>query len=102
MCREHHLVGVALVSLLIISISIGFVAAIPEDDVIVVWHFDEGSGFVLGDSSGNKNDGKIEGASWTTGVSSSALRFDGIDDYVIVPNDPTLNPQKAISFETAK
>ena len=46
------------------------------------WKFDECSGNVLEDSSGNDYDGIIYGASWTTGYSSCALDFDGNDDYV--------------------
>ena len=47
------------------------------------WKFDEGSGTVANDSSGNGNHGTIVGATWTTGdcVSGSQLLFDG-NDYV--------------------
>jgi hypothetical protein len=54
------------------------------------WKFDEGSGSIAHDSSGNGNDGTVLGASWTNGVSSGALQFDGIDDYVGVPSSPSL------------
>ncbi|MDD5597182.1 MAG: PKD domain-containing protein [Victivallaceae bacterium] len=45
------------------------------------WHFDEGSGTVAYDSSGN-NDGTIHGASWVDGKADGALGFDGSDDYI--------------------
>jgi hypothetical protein len=54
------------------------------------WKFDEGSGNTASDSSGNGNDGTIYGASWTSGISSGALRFDGADDHVNVPNSASL------------
>jgi hypothetical protein len=53
------------------------------------WNFDEGSGNVAHDTSGNGNDGTITGATWTTGkVGSGALSFDGNGD-VVVANSAT-------------
>jgi PKD repeat protein len=47
------------------------------------WTLDDGSGAIAGDSSGNSNDGVVNGAAWTTaGQISGALDFDGSDDYV--------------------
>jgi parallel beta-helix repeat protein len=52
-------------------------------DLIGHWRFDEGSGTVAYDSSGNGHDGTIYGSpSWVPGVVGSALEFDGTDDYV--------------------
>jgi len=60
----------------------------PSDyGLVAEWHFDEGSGNVTEDSSGNGNDGTIYGATWTTGVSGTALEFDGVDEYVDVEDD---------------
>ena len=50
---------------------------------VAYWKFDEGSGTVAHDSVG-ANHGTIYGATWTTGVISGALFFDGIDNIVIV------------------
>ncbi|MCF6149532.1 MAG: LamG domain-containing protein, partial [Candidatus Kuenenia sp.] len=47
--------------------------------------FDEGSGAVAVDTSGNGNDGVITGAVFSTGKSGSGLAFDGTDDYVSIP-----------------
>lgn len=49
------------------------------------WHMDEGSGNIMHDSSGNSNDGTIQGATWTDGISEKGLYFDGIDDNIVVP-----------------
>jgi len=54
------------------------------------WNFDEGEGTMVDDCWGG-NDGTIHGAQWTTGVVGSALSFDGVDDYVYVPNDASLS-----------
>jgi hypothetical protein len=61
-----------------------FPANVPLNDnyVNAYWKFDEGSGNIAYDSSGNNYDGTINGATWTTGNSSYALDFDGIDDYI--------------------
>lgn len=58
-----------------------------EIGLFAYWKFDEGSGFIAGDSSGNGKDGIIDGAIWTTGKAGNALSFDGFDDWVDVPDD---------------
>jgi len=56
------------------------------------WKFDEGSGTTASDSSGYGNTGTLStGAStpgWTTGKVGGALSFDGVDDYVGLPEPP--------------
>jgi PKD repeat protein len=44
-------------------------------DLIAYWHFDEGSGTVAYDSSGNNNHGTVYGASWVTGKNHTGLEF---------------------------
>ncbi|MEI7726806.1 MAG: LamG-like jellyroll fold domain-containing protein, partial [Bacteroidota bacterium] len=47
------------------------------------------------DNSGNGNNGTINGASLTAnrfGRANSAFAFDGMNDEIVVPNSPTLNP----------
>ena len=51
------------------------------------WKFDEGSGTVAYDSSGNGNNGNLtNGPTWVTGKIGGALSFDGLDDYFEVPS----------------
>jgi hypothetical protein len=57
-------------------------APLNNNFVQAYWKFDEGSGNILEDSSGNDFDGTINGATWTGGNSGYALDFDGTDDYV--------------------
>ncbi|TLD43181.1 MAG: Cell surface protein [Candidatus Jettenia ecosi] len=47
--------------------------------------FDEGTGTIAHDASGNDNHGEIQGAVWTAGKSGNGLSFDGINDSVSVP-----------------
>ncbi|GAF80965.1 unnamed protein product, partial [marine sediment metagenome] len=58
-----------------------------EPGLLAYWRFDEGSGFIAGDSSGNGKDGIIDGATWITGKIGDALSFDGFDDWVDIPDD---------------
>jgi len=84
--------------------------------LVSYWKFDEGSGQIASDSSGNGNDGTLasgnwlapepHGPSWTTRGSGYALDFEsGSDsggqaekDYIRVPNSPTLNPTDEITI----
>ena len=59
----------------------------PIDNIIAYWQMDEGSGSIISDSSGNEHTGTVYGASWTSGISSDALSFDGINDYVAISYD---------------
>ena len=55
-----------------------------QDGLIGHWRFDDGSGTVAKDSSGNGHDGTLEGdLQWTAdGIKDGALEFDGDGDYV--------------------
>ena len=63
------------------------------------WSFDEGSGTIAYDRSGNNNNGTlINGPTWTQGKVGGALSFDGVDDYVVVPHNSTLNITSSITI----
>jgi hypothetical protein len=63
------------------------------------WHFSEGSGSTAYDSSKLNNHGTIFGSEWTTGVNTTALSFDGVDDYVRVYDSPSLDITEELSVE---
>jgi hypothetical protein len=76
-----------------------------QDDYKVVpmlvgcWKFDEDSGNIAHDSSGNGNDGTIHDATWVTGKVGSALHFNGIDSWVEIPTSPTLSGLSQMTLE---
>jgi hypothetical protein len=70
-----------------------------ETGLVGSWHFNEGSGTVAYDSSGNNNNGTlVNSPTWVDGKFGKALSFDGIDDYVNISNFGTLNGSFTISF----
>ena len=61
----------------------------PPGGMVGFWNFD---GNAL-DSSGNGNDGTLNGGTWFTkdSMDGQAVDFDGVSDYVRVPDDSTLD-----------
>lgn len=62
------------------------------------WKLDEGSGQTAYDSSANDNTGTVHGATWTNGKINGGLSFDGINDYVEVADDDTLDISNEITI----
>jgi len=68
-------------------------------DLVGYWSFDEGSGEIAKDRSGNGNDGTLEnGTEWTGGKFGDAVQFDGSDDYVDVGNAGDLSVTGDVTF----
>jgi hypothetical protein len=63
-------------------------AKIDPKTIVGMWLFDEGNGKIAKDSSGNGNDGTLEGPNWVDGKFGKALDFNGASDYVDAGNDP--------------
>jgi len=59
------------------------VAGQASADLILHWMFDEGSGEVVNDTSGNGHVGTIEGATWTVDDKGPCLEFGGDGDRVV-------------------
>ncbi len=58
-----------------------------DPDLLGYWPFEEGTGTVTADLSGNGNDGTLLGGTlWTEGPWGGAVEFDGVDDYIDTGN----------------
>lgn len=102
-CEEKELNKVLFknalsILLLLLFFTLTVASAQPPPELISYWKFDEGAGTVTSDCV-DANDGAIYGASWTAGKVDDALSFDGVDDYVLVPDSPNLCPTDAITIE---
>ena len=76
-----------LISLVLVLAAAGSASA----GLVAHWRFDEGSGSVAHDTSGNGNDGTFVGdPQWTTGKLGGALEFNGSSDYAEVPFSESL------------
>jgi len=71
-----------------------------ETGLVGMWHFDEGEGTTVYDSSGMGNKGKIAGVKWVEGKSGSALDFSGEEGYVDCGDSSSLDIQEAITIST--
>jgi len=69
----------------------------PPSGCVGLWNFNEGTGTVTADSSGNGNTGTISGATWVAGKYGQALNFNGVNNYVDVGTGASLYPSSAIS-----
>ena len=73
------------------------------------WHFAEGTGSTTSDSSSYTNNGTISGATWSSGLggtqtpasglSGSALSFNGVNNYVSVPDNSSLDVTGNLTLE---
>jgi fibronectin type 3 domain-containing protein len=68
--------------------------------LVAAYGFDAGSGATVADQSGNGNGGTINGPTWTTsGRYGSALVFDGVNDWVTVPDSASLDATTGVTVE---
>jgi len=56
-----------------------------ERGLVGYWKFDDGRGDLARDSSGNDYHGEIWGGEWVRGKFGTALRLNGEDSYVVIP-----------------
>jgi hypothetical protein len=58
-------------------------AEVDPETIVGIWLFDEGAGDIAQDSSGNGNDGTLNGPEWTNeGKFGGALEFNGAGSYI--------------------
>ncbi len=101
MCRKLIYVASFIFVLGLVNTNIVSGVDLDTDPALVGWWtFDEGTGDIAADSSGNGNDGTLHGpVEWTTeGKLGGALKFTGPYNYVLIPNAPSLNPTRQITI----
>lgn len=92
MKKNKILSTVILVSFLVSIIAVSPVSA-DTVGLVAEWDFDDGIGSVATDLA-DGNDGELSG-----GVFGNALHFDGVDDYVNIPDDPSLDITGDLTLE---
>ena len=81
-----------LIGLVLICSSTDAVSEPIINNAVAIWLFNEGEGEAVNDGTGHQNHGKLKGeAVWVGGKFGTAVEFDGEDDYVAVPDSPSLN-----------
>jgi len=74
-------------------------ALIHDVSQVLYLPFDYDDGSFARDRSGYNNHGTIYGATLVAGKIGMARNLDGTDDYVEVPDDPSLKPTSAMSLQ---
>ena len=86
---------IILLSLTLVSFSL--IAQVPTNGLMAWYKFNGNAG----DSSGNGNHGTVNGASLTSdrfGNANKAYYFNGVDNYIIIPTSPSIQPKNSISI----
>jgi len=73
----------------------------PTEGLISHWMLDEGAGTTAYDSAGYNDGTLVNGPVWTTGRIDLGLDFDGVDDYMSVPDDSSLDFASGENFSVA-
>ncbi len=102
---RHSATSCCLIAIgsLMLFVLFGFVesptSALASEGPVAAYSFDEGEGGTLEDVTGNGHDGTIEGAEWTNGRYGTALKFDGEEDCVAIPESPELDLSEEFTLE---
>jgi hypothetical protein len=99
--RMKKILAMIIISLLCLSIfSMLAPKANASNSLVGYWKFDEGSGSIAHDSSGNGNDGTLmNGPQWVDGKVGKALHFNGVDSWVRIPHNPTISGFSQMTME---
>jgi hypothetical protein len=82
-----------------IAVTLTVTPAIPPN-LVGAWGFDEATGTAVNDASGRGQTGTIDGATRTAaGHSGGALSFDGVNDWVTVPDSNALDLTTGMTME---
>ena len=67
----------------------------PPADLVSWWPGDGDAQDIVGNNDG----ALVNGATYAAGMVDQAFSFDGIDDYVSIPDDDSLNPTEALTLD---
>ena len=106
--KYAHMFSIAIAGGLLLSLALPIPNACAQDittGLVGHWTMDETSGNTISDSSGSGNDGTwidgddedVSGETQTSHV-GTALDFDGSDDHIIIPEDPSINVGDTLSL----
>ena len=74
-----------------VSTIYGYTGVQGSSGLVGYWNFDEGSGAVAHDSSGNGYNAAVSGAAWVAGESNTALSFNSSSSVAVTPAIPLAN-----------
>ena len=98
--RYFTLVPLAIGAIVALRAFFPIIGNAASTGLVAAYSFDEGSGTVVNDSSGNSNNGTISGASWVTaGKFGGALSFNGSNSRVIVNDSASLDLTNGMTLE---
>ncbi|MHC4739310.1 MAG: LamG-like jellyroll fold domain-containing protein, partial [Planctomycetota bacterium] len=80
-----------------VVILLGIVAAPASAGLVSWWKLDDGGGSTAVDSGSAGNNGSVNGPLWVTGKLNGGLDFDGVDDYVEIPNESDYDMTSSIT-----
>jgi hypothetical protein len=94
---HRHCAAIALVALGALACA---GPASAQNGLVAAYGFNEGAGSTTTDASGNANTGTLSGATWHAGGRyGGALAFDGINDWVTVPDKSVLDLTSGMTVE---
>ena len=75
------------------------VTILPLGGLVAAYGFNEGSGTVAADISGNGNNGTLSGASWASGRVGGGLLFNGVNSWVTINDVAALHLTNGVTLE---
>ena len=86
-----------MITAMVVLFAVGILASpsyaeIDPETIVGAWLFEEGSGKTAKDSSGQGNNGEIQGGpKWVNGKFGKAMEFDGQADYIVIKDADSLD-----------
>ena len=97
--------GIKLVIIFIGLLTMSYISLLcaehlPDKNTLLLMHFNGGSGDIIKDGSSYGSNGTNHGATWTSsGKFGSALKFNGLNDYISITNSPDWSNYKTGTIE---